>query len=294
MVERLHPGRAREAEAAPELAAYDSGYVSVDGLRLHYLDYGSAGRPPMLCVHGGAAHAHWFDFVAAGFTADYHVRALDLRGHGDSDWAKPPLYSYPRYADDIAEAVDRLGLEDFVLVGHSMGGTISLLYAATHPGRVARLIVIDSTLRMTEERIANLRNLGAREGSRYASREEFLHRFRLRPHGKSAAPHILRHLANCSAREFPDGSWRHKFDRDVYARREPIDGLPLWSRIKIPALLVKGEASARITPEIAAQVKANCAHVVIAEVPGAEHHVTIDNPAGFVRVASEFLREAKP
>ena len=71
-------------------AAATSGNVEAGGLKLHYLDYGTAGRPPMLCVHGGAAHAHWFDFVAAGFNADYHVRALDPRGHGDSAWSDPP------------------------------------------------------------------------------------------------------------------------------------------------------------------------------------------------------------
>src|SRR3990167_4873481 len=80
-----------------------SGFVEAGGLRLHYLDYGTAGRPAMLCVHGGAAHAHWFDFVASGFSADYHVRALDWRGHGDSEWSQPPEYSYERFASDRSE-----------------------------------------------------------------------------------------------------------------------------------------------------------------------------------------------
>ncbi|MDO8596465.1 MAG: alpha/beta hydrolase, partial [Sulfuricaulis sp.] len=71
-----------------------NGFVAAGGLPLNFLDYGSAGRPPMLCVHGGAIHAHWFDFVASGFTTDYHVRALDQRGHGDSAWADPPDYTY--------------------------------------------------------------------------------------------------------------------------------------------------------------------------------------------------------
>src|SRR3972149_4745393 len=91
-------------------ASSSSGFVEAGGLRLHYLDYGTAGRPAMLCVHGGAAHAHWFDFVASGFSADYHVRALDWRGHGDSAWSDPPEYSHERFASDLAEGAGKLAL----------------------------------------------------------------------------------------------------------------------------------------------------------------------------------------
>ncbi len=270
-------------------APYASRFVEVAGLRLHYLDYGTAGRPAMLCVHGGAAHGHWFDFVAAGFSADYHVRALDQRGHGESAAAKPPDYSYVRYAADLHEVVAKLDLSDFVLIGHSMGGTVALTYAATYPGRVGKLIVVDSTLQMTPDRVAKLREVGTRQGSSYATGEEFVARYRLRPAGTSAAPEIIRHLAQKSGRQSADGSWRHKFDRNVYATRESVDGLPDWNRIKIPALLVKGERSARITPEILAAVKARCPQIEFAEVAGADHHVTLDNPAGFTRAVNAFL-----
>ena len=108
-------------------APYTDTNVAVASLTLHMQDYGAAGKPPMLCVHGGAAHAHWFDFVAAGFAADYHVCAVDQRGHGDSAWdASPtPDYSYERYAADLHELTEKLDLRDFILVGHSMGGVVS-------------------------------------------------------------------------------------------------------------------------------------------------------------------------
>ena len=78
-----------------------SRFVEANGVKLHYLDYGTAGCPPMLCVHGGAAHAHWFDFVAPGLTPDHHVFAPDLRGHGDSAWAEPHTYLFETHAEDI-------------------------------------------------------------------------------------------------------------------------------------------------------------------------------------------------
>jgi pimeloyl-ACP methyl ester carboxylesterase len=258
-------------------------------LRLHYLDYGTAGLPAMLCVHGGAAHAHWFDFVAPGFSADYHVFSLDQRGHGDSAWAEPPNYAYASFAADLNEVVEKLDLRDFVLIGHSMGGTIALNYAAAYPGRVARLVIVDSTVHITAERVAALREVGARQSSTYASREEFVARFRVRPAGTTATPEVLRHIAANGSRQHTDGSWRHKFDRNVYATRETVDGMPCWNRIKIPALLVKGDLSDRISPPVFAAVKARCPQVELAEVTNSNHHVTLDNPAGFVRAVRAFL-----
>ena len=270
-------------------APFESRFIEAGGVRLHYLDYGTEGLTPMLCLHGGAVNAHWFDFVAAGFTANFHVRALDQRGHGDSAWAEPPDYSYARYAADVAEIVEQLDLRDFVMVGHSMGGLVSLVYAATYPGRVKKIVIVDSTLVATPDRVAVLHQVGGREGRSYATRRDFVENFRVRPAGTTAAPEILRHLAERSGRQGPDGRWRHKFDRNVYSKRVLIDIPPHWNRIGIPALLVKGGRSERITPQIAADAKSRCPHLELVEVPGADHHVTLDNPGGFVAAVSAWL-----
>jgi len=276
----------------PEAAPHADRFVEAGGLRLHYLDYGTAGRPTMLCLHGGAAHGHWFDFVAAGFAPDYHVLALDQRGHGDSAWVAPPAYSYRDYAADIDKAVETLGLREFVLVGHSMGGMVSMLYAATYPGRLKKLVIVDTSIKLSEERLAAMRDVGMRTGSSYSTREELVARYRLRPPGTLARPEVVRHVAGYSARQFPDGSWRHKFDRNVYATRENLDGMPFWDRIKVPALLVKGGRSQRISPQIFSDVTARAPQVELAEVADSDHHVTLDNPEGFVRAVKPFL--AKP
>ena len=175
------------SEPADRPVDWTDGYIETSEVRLHYMDYGTMGRPPLLCLHGAGAHAHWFDFVAPSLVADYHVLALDQRGHGDSTWANPPDYSYERYAADLAEVVDRLDLHDFTLIGHSLGGIVSLLYAATHPGRVRRLVVVDSSMRMTEERFADIRAIGSHEGNSYGTMEEFIARYRLRP-GSCSGP----------------------------------------------------------------------------------------------------------
>jgi pimeloyl-ACP methyl ester carboxylesterase len=279
----------QHARSVFRLAPFENRFIEVNGVLLHYLDYGTAGLTPMLCLHGGAVNAHWFDFVAAGFTANYHVRALDQRGHGDSAWAQPPDYSYARYAADVAEVVEKLDLRDFVMVGHSMGGLVSLVYAATYPGRVKRIVLVDSTLVATPDRVAVLHQIGGREGKSYATRMDFVKNFRVRPAGSTAAPEILRYLAERSGRQGPDGLWRHKFDRNVYSKRVFLDIPPHWNRIDIPALLVKGGRSNRITPAIVADARSRCPHVELTEVPGADHHVTLDNPGGFIDAVNGWL-----
>jgi pimeloyl-ACP methyl ester carboxylesterase len=270
-------------------------YIDAGGLRLHYQDYGAEGKPPMLCVHGGAAHAHWFDFVAADLNADFHVRALDQRGHGESarDNSASPDYSYERYAADLNEVVEKLDLHDFILVGHSMGGIVSTVYAATYPGRAKAFVLIDSTISMPPERIATMNAVGNREGRSYATQEEFLANYKVRPAGSTAAPEIIRHIAHNSGRLFEDGRWRYKFDRNVYAKRERMDSYPHWSKIKIPSLLMKGDRSERISPEIIAEVMSLAPQVEVAEVANSDHHVPLDNPQGFTQAILEFLNKNK-
>jgi pimeloyl-ACP methyl ester carboxylesterase len=277
-----------ESGLVPARAA--SRYAEVNGLRLHYLDYGTEGAQPMLCVHGGAAHGHWFDFVAAGFTPDHHVLALDLRGHGDSEWADPPVYTFQTYADDIEAFAEKLDLRDFILVGHSMGGMVALNHAALHPGRAAKLVVVDTRTLMSADRIAKMREFGAKPASSYASEDELVARYRLEPAGtQKAAPEVIRHMARNSGRQRPDGRWQHKFDRSVYAMFERADGLPLWARVKIPALLVKGSSSKRIDAKMVEEVRARAPQIEVVEVADADHHVTLDNPRGFVEAVRGFL-----
>lgn len=278
-----------DATADAQPAPHVSRFVNAGRLRLHYLDYGTAGLPPMLCIHGGAAHGHWYDFIARDFTSDYHVLALDLRGHGESDHVDPPAYMYSDYASDLNEVVNKLDLRDFVLIGHSMGGAVSLLYAATYPGRTKALIIVDTSINLPPERLNRLRDVGSRPGSSYATKEELVSRYKLRPGNSLATAAVQRHIASHSAKQNEDGTWKHKFDRSVYSTRESMDGMPLWDRIKIPALLVKGDRSERITPEVYADVKARAPQVELAQVSDTDHHVTLDNPSGFVRAVKPFL-----
>lgn len=269
-----------------------SHFFEANGVRLHYLDYGGAGKRPMLCIHGGAAHAHWFDYVAPGFTPDHHVYAMDLRGHGDSAWADPSTYAWQIFAEDVNALVEKLDLRDYVLVGHSMGGMVSLVHASMHPQRLGALVVVDSVMLMPMERVTRMRAFGERPAKPYTTQAELVARYRLEGGEKHmTAPDVLQRMAIHSARQNADGTWQHKADRGVYANFTQIAGLPLWEKVKVPALVIRGGAhSPRFTPEVMAEIHAHAPQVQVAEVTDTDHHVTLDNPHGFVQVVQQFLR----
>src|SRR5690606_8350326 len=131
--------------------------------------------------------------------------------------------------------------------------------------------------------------VASRPAREYASEEEFVANFRVRPGGCTAPEAALRHIARHSGRRFEDGRWRHKVDRRVYADRELLDTFALWERIRIPTLLMRGGRSSRMSLETVAQVRARAPQVQVTVVPDADHHITLDNPAGFVRAARQFL-----
>src|SRR5579871_6235066 len=117
---------------AIEASATDR-YAVVNGLRLHYLEWGEPTAPPIVMLHGLRSAAPTWAAVAAPLCARYRVLALDQRGRGESEWAADRNYRRDAYVADLAELVDQLGLERFILMGHSMGGANTLVYTARHP-----------------------------------------------------------------------------------------------------------------------------------------------------------------
>ncbi len=112
-------------------------------LRLHYVDWGNAGAPPLVLVHGGRDHCRNWDWVAAELRRDWHIIAPDLRGHGDSEWSKDGTYMMAGYIYDLAQLIHQQKLAPVTLIAHSLGGNIALRYTGLYPENVARLIAIE-------------------------------------------------------------------------------------------------------------------------------------------------------
>src|SRR6266571_314784 len=104
--------------------------VMANGLKLHYLDWGSPDNPPMVLLHGLRGHAHSWDDFSAAMCEDYHILALDQRGRGDSEWAKDGVYTTAAYVADLPDFSAVLRLDSFALIGHSMGGRNSIAFSA--------------------------------------------------------------------------------------------------------------------------------------------------------------------
>ena len=117
--------------------------VTANGINLHYLDWGTEGRPPLVLLHGLRGHANVWEDVALALCDDYHVYSLDQRGRGDTDHAPGGDYSTDAFVADLAGFVDAIGLDQFILFGHSMGGRNSMAFAGQHPERLERLCIVD-------------------------------------------------------------------------------------------------------------------------------------------------------
>jgi pimeloyl-ACP methyl ester carboxylesterase len=263
-------------------------HVDATGVRLHLLEWGEPGRPALCFLHGGAAHAHWFDAVAPPFVDRFHTISLDQRGHGLSTWATPPAYATQDFAADLVAVMDALGWHHMVVIGHSMGGHNAMSFAAWHPERVRGLVIVDSRPALPADRLARLRRRGERPMFRHPTADTAVARFRLLPPETAAEPELLAHLARQGIVE-RDGGWSFRFDPACNASRQPVDAWQLLPGILAPTLIVRGELSPILPPEMAERLRSAIPQASLVEIPGAYHHLVLDQPKAFVGVLEEFL-----
>jgi pimeloyl-ACP methyl ester carboxylesterase len=267
--------------------------VVVGALRLSFLEWGTAGRPVLCFLHGGSAHAHWFDFVTPAFVDRFHVIALDQRGHGESQWAEPPAYATENFAADLVGFFDALGLARVTLIGHSMGGHNAMSFAAWHPHRVGALVIVDSRPAIPTDRLDRLRRRGERTLRPYPTREAAAQSFRLLPRETLADPALLAHLGAAGVVE-RDGAWVYRFDPASNAERHPVDAWTLLDRITAPTLIARGELSPVLPRDMADKLRAAIPRATLVEIPASYHHLVLDNPAAFVHELDRFLTTSLP
>jgi pimeloyl-ACP methyl ester carboxylesterase len=266
--------------------------VRVNGLTLHYLDWGPPEAPPVVLLHGITGHARVWDHLAERLVPGRRVLALDQRGHGDSDAAPDDDYRVATMADDLAAFADGLRLGRFALLGHSMGGRIAIQYAAAHAGRLERLIIVDIGPDIALAGLQRVRDMMAQSPERIESEEwavEYIRR---------ANPlqdvELLRQRVRHGLKRQPDGelTWKYaKGLRDMMraGRRDAVD---LWEplpRIPCPTLVVRGAESDILTPEVAKTMTERLPDGRLLEIPGAGHTVPADRPEDFVRHVRAFL-----
>jgi esterase len=276
------------AQAADAPAQYADRFVTVNGLRLHYLDRGAATKPALILLHGIARHAHTFDHIAGGLARDYHVIALDMRGHGDSAWSPDGAYLVEDYVKDLEGLVGQLGIRRLTLLGNSTGGRVVQVFAGLHPDLVERLIVED----VGPERPQDIANAFARrvqqEASGWASEDELVMQLVMQ-NPRTPEP-LLRTYASFGTRRQANGRLVWKRDPNLV---KGFVSTELWeqvSQITSPVLYVIGGGSRIVPPETQQRLKQTLRDCEIVTMPGLGHYPDEEDTAGFLGILDRFLR----
>jgi pimeloyl-ACP methyl ester carboxylesterase len=223
-------------------------------LRIHYCVWGDESNPAIVMVHGARDHARNWDFVAERLADRYALYAIDLRGHGDSEWVVGGAYGLTSYESDVVRLIDVLGRDKVMLLGHSLGGRIVVDITAAFPERISKTIAIEGFGRMGSDRppheqlqnyVRVAADLVAREPRGYDSIEAAEARM-AEEHGHMA-PDVLRHVTAHAVRRREDGTYGWKFDN--YTRLTPAPEWNMdqtraaWTQIKTPVLYCGGSES---------------------------------------------------
>lgn len=275
-------------------------------LRLHYVDWGNPTAPPLLLVHGGRDHCRNWDWVARRLRKDWHVIAPDLRGHGDSEWSKSANYSMAAYVYDLAQLVHQLKLSPVTIIGHSLGGAITVRYAGIYPEHVKRFVAIEGLGRSPKSQaetaqknivermrswIEDQRKAAGRQPRRYVSIEEAL--ARMQEQNKHLSAEQARHLTLHGVNQIEDGTFTWKFDNFVrvflpYDMPQP-DIERLWQNIACPSLMVYGKESWASDPRVDGRAK-HFKDATFVTIAGAGHWVHHDQLATFMALADPFIK----
>lgn len=266
---------------------YQDKFITVNGLRLHYLDWGGEGKQPFIMLHGIGRIAHSFDHIAPHFNTDYHVIALDMRGHGDSQWSPEGAYLVEDYARDLAAFIELLNLRDVILLGNSTGGRVVQFYAGTHPERMAKLIVEDVGPERTNEIASGFARRVQQEEQGWASEDELVASL-MRGGGKTSEE-LQRNYAHFGSKRREDGRIVWKRDPNLVQGFVPTE---LWAqvlKIKCPTIYILGGASTIVPPETQQKLRDNLPAVQIVTMPKLGHYPHQEAPEDYIRTVQGFL-----
>lgn len=264
-------------------------FAAVNGLRIHYLEWGTPGRQPLILLHGIARHARTFAHLAPHFSANRHVIAVDLRGHGESGWDPRGEYLVEDYYRDVEALAAQLGLRDIVLWGNSTGGRVAQVFAGSHPDRVAAVIVEDvgpeRPPAISERRSKRM----AGEENGWASADELLAQVKA-TYPRTPEP-LLRAFVDHGSKRRADGRIVWKRDPAINQGFVPTE---IWRHvraIRAPIVYILGGASSIVPPETQDELRRVLPQVRIVTMPGLGHYPSEECPAEFLALVDRFLEE---
>jgi pimeloyl-ACP methyl ester carboxylesterase len=270
-----------------------SRHLVVDCLRLHLLDWGGSG-PPVVLVHGGGLNAHSWDRVCARLRALVRCFAPDQRGHGLSEWSPALEYRIDDHRRDLAALLEALGITDAVVVGMSLGGHAALAHAVTSDASISGLVVVDVAPWVQRDGAIRIRR--SIEATEFESIDDGV--VQLTQAHPERPPDAIRRALERNLMRLPSGrlTWRHDSRHRTAEQLESIideaarigDSLHL---IRCPTLVVFGERSEIISPEIARRTADGITDSRVVMIPGASHNVQRDRPSELADAIAGFLAD---
>jgi pimeloyl-ACP methyl ester carboxylesterase len=274
-------------------------FITINSLNLHYVEWGTSGQPSIVLLHGFQSNAHTWDTFSQAMANTYHVLALDQRGHGDTDWAPDGDYTPDAFIRDIVGFIDALNVVPTILVGHSMGGRHAAMVAADYPDKVTQVVIVDTPAEMPPAILDMMAQQPASdtpsEPETFASFEDVIRsgiaQYPLTPEAE------LRHANYHNLYRGADGKWRWRWDLTLLERRRlnrslQLDLYSYLQRVQCPTLLVRGQQSPLLTPDIAQKMVQHLPHGRLVEIPDAAHTVNADKAEAFNALTADFLQEA--
>jgi esterase len=270
--------------------------LTVNGLRLRVLEWGDPSSPPILLLHGYSSTAEAWRNVGEALASRYHVVAYDQRGHGQSEWDAQGHYTIDDFVADAHDLAHQLQLSPFVLVGHSMGGSIAYTYAATHPEDVTRLVIEDAAPRPADDPRPPMQPL--HEAPVFASRDEVAASVR------QANPHMaqdaLERRVDVYYKQRADGKWAFRADvagvRTALAHRAGYEWL--WEHVRnitCPTLVIRaGQEPTGVTEKTVELLKAANNRIDVVTVPDAGHNIHFAHFEEFMPLLEQFLAISRP
>ena len=254
---------------------YEDRTVHVGGADIHYLVWGEPDRPGLVFVHGGAAHAHWWTHVAAQFARVYRIAAIDMSGHGDSD--RRDRYSLEAWCDEVVTvAADADMAGPPIVIGHSMGGFVTLATAATRGDQIAGAVILDSPVRRPDPEMETGSRSQFANPKVYPDAATAIARFRTVPEQEHCEPYLMSHIAAQSLMEV-DGGVTWKFDPGIFLSPRSTAN-ELLRQVTCRIALFRAEHGL-VTADIGAYMYEQLGRVApVIEIPQAGHHMILDQP----------------
>lgn len=265
-------------------------FVTVNGLRIHYLEWGDAAKPPLILLHGIGRVAHTFDHIAPRFASRYRVMAVDMRGHGDSGWDPKGAYLVEDYVKDIEGLAQQLKLRDIVIWGNSTGGRVAQVFAGLHPNLVAAVISEDvGPERPREIADGMTARLKAEDERGWASEEELF--AQQKASNPRTAEEVLRAYVRYGSKKRADGRIIWKRDPAIGNGFVPTELWRFVREIKAPIIYVLGGRSTIVPAATQEELRKVLPQARIATVAGAGHYPSEENPAEFLTIVDGFLKD---